>query len=81
MKKTIKLAVKPTINFQEQFTALEAITAEFEAGSYDLETGLQKFSEGLLLAKNLQQHLNTVQNSLETIKQQYHESSSKKKTK
>ncbi|MFA5995672.1 MAG: exodeoxyribonuclease VII small subunit [Patescibacteria group bacterium] len=70
---------KPTINFSEQFVELEKITANFEAGKYDLETGLKKFEDGLQLAKNLQQYLQQVEQRIATIKTKYHEPTSKTK--
>ena len=61
------------INFEQQFELLEQITAEFEAGNYDLETGLKKFEEGLQIAQELQAYLETVENTIESIKANYHE--------
>ena len=77
-----KKTTKPTsdINFQEQFSRLEKITAEFEAGKYDLSIGLQKFEEGLQLAQTLKQHLSNVENSIETIKRKYNELTSEDNT-
>lgn len=68
------------INFQDQFTALEKITTDFEAGKYDLETGLKKFEEGLQLANNLKRYLDKVEQRIETIKTKYHDPASTKKS-
>lgn len=62
-----------SIDFQEQFSRLEKITEEFEAGKYDLTTGLKKFEEGLQLAQTLKGHLTEVENTIETIKRKYDE--------
>jgi exodeoxyribonuclease VII small subunit len=66
-----KITKKTDFNFQQQFEALEHITADFEAGNYNLETGLKKFEEGLQLAQQLKQYLTTVENQIETIKSKY----------
>lgn len=62
-----------SIDFQQQFLALEKITEDFESGKYDLEKGLVKFEEGLQLAQSLKQHLEAVENRIETIKGKYNE--------
>lgn len=68
------------INFQEQFSRLEKITEDFEAGKYDLTTGLKKFEEGLQLAQALKGHLTEVENTIETIKRKYDELTSEDQT-
>ena len=35
------------VDFQKEFAKLEKITTGFEDNSFDLETGLKKFEEGL----------------------------------
>lgn len=62
-----------TTDFQKQFETLEKITDEFESGNYDLETGLKKFEEGLQIAQALKEHLESVENRIETIKSKYNE--------
>ena len=79
MPKKITAKTPVEINFQDQFTALEKITADFEAGKYDLETGLKKFEEGLQLANNLKRYLHEVEQRIETIKTKYHDPASTKK--
>lgn len=69
-----------SINFQEQFSRLEKITEDFEAGKYDLTTGLKKFEEGLQLAQTLRGHLTEVENTIETIKRKYDELTSEDQT-
>lgn len=66
-----KIPTKKLSNFQDQFVALEKITADFESGKYDLETGLKKFEEGLQLAQQLKQYLAAAENKIETIKDKY----------
>lgn len=78
MAKKITPKSTTTINFQDQFTALEKITTDFETGKYDLETGLKKFEEGLQLANNLKHYLQEVEHQIEVIKTKYHEPTSKK---
>ncbi|MBI2415830.1 MAG: exodeoxyribonuclease VII small subunit [Candidatus Kerfeldbacteria bacterium] len=68
-----KKSAKVVNDFQEQFSALEKITSDFEAGKYDLATGLKKFEEGLQLAQALKQHLTDVENNIAVIKGKYHE--------
>lgn len=67
------MAKKATTDFQKQYEALEKITDDFEAGKYDLETGLKKFEEGLKLAKDLKAYLEEVEHSIKTIKGKYRE--------
>ena len=64
---------KKAFDFQKQYDALEQITADFEAGSYNLETGLKKFEEGLKLAQELKAYLEEVEHSIKTIKGKYRE--------
>ena len=64
---------KTTTDFQKQYEALEKITDDFEAGNYNLETGLKKFEEGLALAKQLKAYLEEVEHSIKTIKGKYRE--------
>ncbi len=71
MAKTTSL--KKAFDFQKNYDALEKITADFEAGKYNLETGLKKFEEGLDLAKQLKQYLEEVEHSIKTIKGKYRE--------
>lgn len=67
------MAKKTTFDFQKQYDALEKITAGFESGKYNLETGLKKFEEGLELAKQLKAYLEEVEQSIKTIKGKYRE--------
>ncbi len=72
-KTSEKTPEKTAVDFQKQFVALERITEEFEAGKYSLEVGLKKFEEGLALAQELKDYLATVENKIESIKQNYNE--------
>ncbi len=76
-----KKIAKNEADFEAQFRALEKITADFEAGKFDLATGLKKFEAGLALAQTLKQHLTEVEQTIETIKGKYHELASEDATK
>ena len=67
------MAKKATFDFQKQYDALEQITSDFEAGKYNLETGLKKFEEGLKIAQELKTYLEEVEHSIKTIKGKYRE--------
>ncbi|EKD78297.1 MAG: hypothetical protein ACD_41C00372G0005 [uncultured bacterium] len=67
------MAKKTTFDFQKQYDALEQITSDFEAGKYNLETGLKKFEEGLKIAQELKTYLEEVEHSIKTIKGKYRE--------
>ena len=77
MAKTKKKSVtkkdvsRSSVDFQKEFTKLEKISEEFEAGKYNLQTGLKKFEEGLQIAKALKQHLEEIDNTIEVIKGKY----------
>ena len=73
------MAKKTTFDFQKNYDALEKITADFESGKYNLETGLKKFEEGLELAKQLKTYLEEVEHSIKTIKGKYRELTSETK--
>ncbi len=66
-------STKKSFDFQKQYDALEKITADFESGKYNLETGLTKFEEGLKLAQELKSYLEEVEHSIKTIKGKYRE--------
>ncbi|MDP3970467.1 MAG: exodeoxyribonuclease VII small subunit [bacterium] len=70
---TEKKENKKAVDFQKQFNLLETITADFEAGKFDLEKGLEKFEEGLKIAQDLKEHLEEVENKIETIKGKYND--------
>jgi len=71
-KSTSKRPAK-RFDFNKKFVALEDITQNFSDGKYDVETGLQKFEEGLQLAQELKEYLENVENTIESIKGKYHE--------
>lgn len=66
-----KKTTQPTMN--EAFTELEAIVAEFEEGSLDLEKSLPKFKKGLELTKFLKQRLKKLENDIVEIKEEFEE--------
>ncbi len=57
------------INFSEKFSKLEEITQSFKEDEYDLETGIEKFEEGLKIANKLKEKLNQAENRIEKIKE------------
>lgn len=59
------------INFSEKFSKLEEITQSFKEDEYDLETGIEKFEEGLKIANKLKEKLNQAENRIEKIKEDF----------
>ena len=55
-------------NFTKTYTELETIVKEFEAERVDLDEGLKKFERGLVLAKQLKDKLQEVEQKIEHIK-------------
>lgn len=55
-------------NFTKTYTELETIVKEFEAERVDLDEGLKKFERGLVLAKQLKDKLQEVEQKIEQIK-------------
>ncbi|MBI3120328.1 MAG: exodeoxyribonuclease VII small subunit [Candidatus Kerfeldbacteria bacterium] len=60
-------------SFHEQLKKLEEITAYLEQPDLDLEQGLGKFEEGLKLAKELKSRLHSLEQTIETIKEKFHD--------
>lgn len=61
------------LSMNQAFQRIEEIVAEFEEGKIDLEKSLEKFKEGLELAKFLKTRLKKIENEIEEIKDQYQE--------
>jgi exodeoxyribonuclease VII small subunit len=57
--------------FEKALKELEAITAWFESSDVDLDQGLVKFERGMELAGQLKNHLATVENRVDKIKQRF----------
>lgn len=60
-----------TFNFESALKELEDITRWFESSDADLDQGLVKFERGMELASQLKNHLTSVENRVEKIKQRF----------
>lgn len=58
-------------DFSEASTRLEEITSSFEKDEFDLKEGIEKFEEGLKLAKKLEKHLKEAENEIKEIKKDF----------
>lgn len=58
-------------SIRQQFETLEKIVTEFEQGQLDVEDGLEKFEQGLLLATDLKKQLSSVEVKIENMKKKY----------
>ncbi len=54
--------------FGEKYERLEKISHYFEKGELDIDEALEKFEEGVFLVKELQKHLDSVENKIADIK-------------
>ncbi len=52
------------------FDQLESITAEIEQGKLDLENGISRYKEGMLIANELKKRLTQLENEIIEIKSQ-----------
>lgn len=59
------------IDFTASLKELEAITEWFESEDVDLDQALIKFERGMELSNLLKNHLNQVENKVETIKKKF----------
>ena len=57
--------------FEQALKELEEITLWFESTDVDLDQGLVKFEHGMELASQLKNHLASVENRVEKIKQRF----------
>ncbi len=71
------MTTKP-FQFEEALRELEEITAWFESSEADLDLGVTKFERGMELAAQLREHLQTVENRVEKIKQRFSVSATSK---
>lgn len=55
--------------FGEKYERLEQLSHYFEKGDLDIDEALTKFEEGVGLVKELQKHLDSVENKIADIKQ------------
>lgn len=58
-------------DFTKGYEELEAIVKDFESRELDLEKDLPTFERGLQLAKQLQERLKEIQNSVTDIEKTY----------
>lgn len=62
------------VDFAKQYAELEKIVAWFEQENIDLEEGIKKFEEGIVIVKELKQYLGTVELKVKELKQLSNES-------
>lgn len=58
-------------DFTKGYAELEAIVQDFESRELDLEKDLPKFEKGLQLAKQLQERLKEIENTVQEIQKTY----------
>ncbi|PIW36700.1 MAG: exodeoxyribonuclease VII small subunit [Candidatus Kerfeldbacteria bacterium CG15_BIG_FIL_POST_REV_8_21_14_020_45_12] len=58
-------------SFAKQFTELEEIVASFDEEEVSLDEGLKRFERGLQLAEELKKTLETVENTIDSLKERY----------
>ena len=66
-----KAAPTPPFNFGAKLQELEAITQAVDADGLDLDDAVTKFERGMELSAQLKQHLQEVENRVETIKARF----------
>ena len=69
-------ASPPPFNFGAKLQELEAITQAIDTDGLDLDDAVTKFERGMELSAQLKQHLQEVENRVETIKARFSSSSS-----
>jgi exodeoxyribonuclease VII small subunit len=57
------------VDFTKQYAKLEKIVAWFEQENIDLEEGIKKFEEGIVIVKELKQYLGSVELKVKELKQ------------
>lgn len=62
------------VDFAKQYAELEKIVAWFEQENIDLEEGIKKFEEGIVIVKELKQYLGVVELKVKELKQLSNES-------
>ncbi|MBI3685535.1 exodeoxyribonuclease VII small subunit [Candidatus Azambacteria bacterium] len=63
--------MKKGFDFAKAYQRLEEITRDFESGKLSLEAGLEKFEEGLGLAKECKEYLKQTENKITEIKKKF----------
>jgi exodeoxyribonuclease VII small subunit len=61
-------ADKKKFNFAKTYQELQKLVVWFEQEDVDLEEGINKFEEGIKLAKELKEYLNTTENKIKELK-------------
>lgn len=59
------------INFSKSYNELQKIVEWFEKGNVDLEEGVKKFEEGIILVQDLKKYLSNVENKVKQIKMKF----------
>ncbi len=59
------------LSFAKGYEELEAIVQDFESRELDLEKDLPKFERGLTLAKQLQERLKEIENTVQEIERKF----------
>lgn len=58
-------------DFTKGYEELEGIVRDFESRELDLEKDLPKFERGLVLAKQLQERLKEIENTVQEIERKF----------
>ena len=58
-------------SFAKSFEELEKIAAYFESEDVDVEEGIKKFEEGMMLAKACKERLSEIENRVTEIKKKF----------
>lgn len=59
------------VDIAKGFSELEEISAWFERGETDVDTGLQKFERAMMVADALKKKLDEAENKVKEIKQKF----------
>jgi exodeoxyribonuclease VII small subunit len=55
-------------NFSKSYADLQKIVEWFEKDEVDLEEGIKKFEDGLVIVKELKEYLNKMENKIKDLK-------------
>lgn len=55
-------------NFSKSYADLQKIVEWFEGDEVDLEEGIKKFEDGLVIVKELKEYLNKMENKIKYLK-------------
>jgi len=62
------MAKEIKMDFSKDYAKLQEIVRWFEKEDFDLEEGVKKFEEGMILVKNMKKYLNTMENKIKELK-------------